>query len=306
MQTRSRTRHERRKAAVLPLCVILILFILLQAGCGTFELNSLWRQNAVNIDGKTSDWLGKLTYLEEYHFSVGIMNDSDYLYICLIADNILLPSQIIRQGFFVWFDPEGGKEKAFGVKFPLGMMAMRSPRDKAQAPVKRPATRQEFDPSMRENLDFLFDELEILGPNQEVLERLKLEDIKGIEAQFLNSSGLMSYEIKIPLEVSPELSHTYAIRTQPGKTIGIGFETPKLDRVNMRAPGGMSGRGGGMGGRGGMGGIGGRGGMAGRGGRGGMQPQMERLNVWISSTLAVENNELKPMTKIQFLESELH
>ena len=101
----------------------------------------------------------------------------------------------------------------------------------------------------------------------------------------MNSSGLMTYEIKIPLEVSPELSHTYAIRTQPGRTIGIGLETPQLDmdRSNMRAPGGM-------GGRGGMGGMSGRGGMGGRGGRSGMRPRMERLNVWISSILAVKKD----------------
>ena len=282
MQTRLKIRNQGRKAAILPLCVILL--VLTHAGCGTFELNSLWRQNTVTIDGKTSDWLGLLTYIEDANISVGIINDEDYLYICLIAEDNFLQSQVIRQGLTLWLDPEGGKGKSFGIKFPLGMMAVRPPRDKSEAPEKRRIPRQDFDPSSRENLDITFKEMEILGPNEEILERIKLENIQGIEAQFKSGSGLMAYEIKIPLKATPDF--IYAIRTQSGKTIGIGFETPKLDRANMsRETPSKMGRSGSIGGRDSMGGRGGR------GGRSGMQPRMERLNVWILTILAMENNE---------------
>ena len=57
--------------------------------------------------------------------------------------------------------------------------------------------------------------------------------------------------------------------------------------MSRRTPDRMGGRGG----MGGQGGMGGRSSMGGRGGMGGMRPRMERLNVWISTNLATENNE---------------
>jgi hypothetical protein len=75
--------------------------------------------------------------------------------------------------------------------------------------------------------------------------------------------GTLRYELKVPLAKTTD--HPYAIGTAPGKTIGIGLETPKPERSSSggggRGNGGGGYGGGGYGGHG--GGVGGHGGMHG-------------------------------------------
>lgn len=112
---------------------------------------------------------------------------------------------------------------------------------------------------------------------------MKIEEAKGIEVKAVPSSGLLIYELKIPLVQTEQ--HPFAVGAQPGKTIGVGFETAKFDPSQMR----QRRAGGTPGGRGmpPMGGGRSRGGMGGMGefGRG---PQMsESLKIWAKIKLAL-------------------
>jgi len=76
----------------------------------------------MTVDGKVDDWHGAKYYLEDLYISAGLINDDQYLYVTMIAEDPMIRTQIMRQGLVVWLDPKGKKEKTFGIKFPLGRL----------------------------------------------------------------------------------------------------------------------------------------------------------------------------------------
>jgi hypothetical protein len=290
------------KQAVLLLMTFGLIF--LSVACGDTELSSTWKDRDIVIDGKSNDWLDALYYFEDDDVSVGFFNDSEYLYICLLAEDYSIQRQVVMQGFTLWLDPTGGKEKTFGIKFPLGMMAMGGDRMPAEMGGERPdrermegMQRERPDPEMiRKAFEQTLDELEILGPGEDERMRILVEEAEGLEISVRNETGLLTYELRIPLQSLGE--NSYAIGTTAGALIGVGLEVPKPDMDEMKNM--MKGRGGGgrlpgggqPGGRppGGMGGGmgGGRGGM---GMRGGSRPNMpDGLKIWAKLQLASNPN----------------
>ena len=102
-------------------------------------------------------------------------------------------------------------------------------------------------------------------------------------------SGILVYELKVLLNRSDK--DPYGIEAKAGDSIGIGFETAKIDWDKMRKRGSdrMSGagRGGGGGRTGGM-----RGGSGGRGMRGGgRRGEMPKgIKIWAIVQLASDNS----------------
>ncbi len=257
---------------------ILILFSFLLVGCGhsQLELNSNWRDREITVDGNNADWLGTMLFFEEDNVSVGLLNDENFLYICMIAEDQFMRTQVMRQGFTLWFDPDGGKEKTFGIKYPLGMQAggRRMRIDEQSMERSRQAPRR---PMI---------ELEILGPGKDELKKMPIAEAKGIDIIVEFSSGMLVYELKVPLIQSEQ--YPYAIGAEAGSSVGIGFETPKMKRSDMRRQ--MSG---GRGGGGTMGGM--RGGAGGRGmSGGGRRSQMPKsLKIWTVVQLASNNSAIQ-------------
>lgn len=248
---------------------------ILQVGCSTIELNSNWRDREIIVDGNNTEWLGTMYYFEEENISVGLLNDENFMYICMIAEEPLMRAQVMRQGFTLWFDPDGGKEKTFGIKFPIGRQARGITREMREMEPDPERFREAFEKSLAE--------LEILGPGEDVRKRIPVEEARGIEIDMEASSGMLVYELKVPLLFSDQ--HPYAVGAEAGDSIGIGLEIPKMDRKTIRRA--MSER---MGER--MPGGGGMGGRAGRMGmRGGRRQQMPSgLKVWVAVRLASDNS----------------
>lgn len=272
------------RALVLSFSLFLLTFFLV--GCGTFELSSNWRDREITVDGKSDDWMGEMIYFEEENISVGLLNDESFMYICMIAENPFVLNRVMRQGLTIWFDPDGGKEKAFGIKFPIGMQGRQGQRAPQRTRGEERIRGEEQD---QERLQRAFRrsmaELEILGPGKDEKKRIAVEEATGIDIYLEATSGLFVYELKVPLLHGEQ--QPYAVGAEAGSSVSIGLETPKIDRDAMRER--MGGRSG-MGGRGGMGGrsgMGGRGGM-GMGGRGGMQ-MPKPLKIWAVVQLASGN-----------------
>ncbi len=254
---------------------ILILFLFLLVGCSNskLELNSNWRDREITVDGKNTEWRGAMLFFEEDNISVGLFNDENYLYICMIAEDQFVRIQMMRQGFTLWFDPDGGKEKTFGIKYPLGMQASGRGMRRDEQNLERPLQ------ALRRPII----ELGILGPGKDELKKMPIEEAKGIDIIVEFSSGMLVYELKVPLIQSEQ--HPYAIGAEAGSSLGIGLEMSKMERSNKRR--GMSGgrgRGGSMGGM--------RGGAGGRGmSRGGGRSQMPKpLKIWAVVQLASNNS----------------
>lgn len=261
--------------------LILILSCFIHNGCSTLELESTWKDRDITLDGKGGEWLGAKYYFEDSAISVGLINDERYLYVSMMTENPMLRSQMMRQGLTVWLDPQGGKNKSFGIKFPLGRQGEEQEREGMDPREMMDEMARE---EMMQRLQESMTELEVLGPDEKVLGRWDVEDSKGIEVKMRNAGGTFVYELKVPLASSEE--HPFAVGVEPGDIIGVGFLSPKMQ---MRRPSGIRGGGRMPGGGGGMppGGGGGMGGMGGRGGMGGMGSQVPQdLKIWAKVQLA--------------------
>jgi hypothetical protein len=236
------------------------------------DVASRWRDRDVAIDGINTEWEGRLTPLVNPPLVVGCINDGTYLYVAIGASESRVRAQILGLGLTVWFDPEGGTRKAFGITFPVGQ-----PQTAAGRGPSGPATsRQKKPPDDVE----VVDRLEILGPGKGDRRTLVIDQVPGIEVSIGQKEGGVFYELRVPLARTAD--HPYAIGAAPGAAIGIGMVTP--DRERGVIPSGGQPRAG-FGGPGGMSGGGGRGGPPSGMGRGGFEPA-KPMKSWMTVRLA--------------------
>ncbi len=104
------------------------LFCILFAGCERPNLYSYRKDHEIVIDGQYADW-GNYTsyYNEKEKITVNLANDDEYLYLCLISRSRRVETQIMESGLQLWFDPDGGQRKIFGIRFPIGLRVMGMP-----------------------------------------------------------------------------------------------------------------------------------------------------------------------------------
>jgi len=258
--------YVRRLTLGLVMGGVVILLAIVSGGCSsTAELSSSWNNNEIVVDGLASDWGGHFFYLKDSHVSLGLRNDRDYLYVCLMSSEGQFRRQMMGLGLTVWLEPEDGKK--WGIHYPVGFLSQGErpsfDREESGGPSD---SGQVFQQSLQN--------LEILGPGKDEHTQFSTVQVPGISVKVGNSQGSVVYELKVPLRESSD--HPYAIGTGTGSTVKLAFETGKFEAQGRQGGagegspgGGGGGRGGGGGGRGGFGGRGRGGGGAGGGGRGG-------------------------------------
>ena len=246
-------------------------------GCSTTaELSSSWNNNEIVIDGLATEWRSHFFYLKDSQLSLGIRNDSDFLYVCLMAPEGQFRRQMVGLGLTVWLEPKGGKK--LGIHYPIGLPGQGTP-----APFDRKDTRspEESEEVVEQSLE----KLEILGPGKEDHQVFSVLEVPGIIVRVGSSQGSGVYELKVPLRASSE--HPYAVKAGTGSTVTLGIETGKLEPKIRQGEG----RGGGMrgGGRGRRSG-GSPGGGPGEGGRSGSArargDRPEPLSFWAKVQLS--------------------
>ena len=87
----------------------------LLAGCGSNELDSQWREVEVTIDGVNTEWIGNTVYFEDPGAVVGMLNDDDFLYVCLMSSNRDVLRQVMMSGLTIWVDQKNNKKKLGGL-----------------------------------------------------------------------------------------------------------------------------------------------------------------------------------------------
>jgi len=331
------------RARLRPVLLWLLLSAAGLAGCGGPKMPSRWLDRPVTIDGEASEWDGALYSLDESRLLVGAFNDGDNLYLCLGTEDRGLERQVLSRGFTLWIDPDGGKKNVFGLHFPLGhrfpgagrhpgglpggerpsasgdsSMAPPPPaeanggdRDQGRPDWSRGASGGE---SALAQVPDSTAPVEILHGNDPA-QRFTVSDLQGMRMKLALHDEALIYELKIPLV--HDAAHPFAVGAAPGHTIGLGFETPKMERPagfeqrpegtgGSGGPGGEGGEGGEGGGHGGGGwgrggGRGGRGGGWGGGGRGGegggrraAPMPTGNLDVWIRLQLAGDTQGAAP------------
>ena len=270
-------------------------------GCGsTPQISSRWRSETVQVDGKSGEWSSVPSYAGKEKFTIAVQHDQENLYLCLTTQDRATQMQLLGAGLILWFDPDGGKQKVFGINFPLGG-PRGGPPPKSGTPAREPGSGGERDamspmPELSESSS-----MDILGADGADRHRLSTMENSGIVAKIGRSDQrTLVYELQVPLKKSEV--RRFAVQARDGMALGIGVTTPEVDQDRMReGPGGPSERMGGgppdgmdgSGGAppGGMGGSGGAppGGMGrGRGGWGpgaGMPGRTDPLDFWMTVTL---------------------
>jgi len=279
MKRRMQLNKEVSAQKFLLFGVLGLILCLVFVSCENYQSISQWKDKNLVVDGQSGDWLNALTYVEEFNISVGIVHDRDFLYLCAVVENPLVRMRVMRQGLTVWFDPDGGRKKTLGIRFPLGSLGGGGlPAEFEENPDME---------KMQRSRPLALNELEILGPNREDVRRMKKEDAKGVNVAMGVSSGLLVYELKVPLIKSQE--HPFAINVRLGSSFGMGIETNAQSRDMEKISSSSTTRGLGRpvgGGTPGMGKPGGMGGMQGAG-RSGMP---RKLKLWLSVSLSQERS----------------
>ncbi len=285
--------YKNEKAILRP--IILVGLILLLSGCNTVELQSEWRKNEISIDGHVTDWEQNSYYIEDEDIVLTLLNDEEYIYIMLNTRETQIVEQILMSGFTIYFDPDNGKDKSFGIKYPVGKKPSEQQETRGMD-FDRGSGRTEQD--MKMMLGQAGEFIDIVNSSDEnTYNSISLEYAAkiGIGVALSETLGVFFYEFKIPLYHNDK--HPYAIGVEPDDTstepifIGIGFETGNIDMGATGKPSGSM-RGGSGGGAHGGGGMGGRPpgsgmgeGQPGGGERGGIQ-KAKQLELWTSIELA--------------------
>ncbi|MGA3285897.1 MAG: hypothetical protein ABSD46_00565 [Bacteroidota bacterium] len=212
--------HGKQMRVVL-LCGFLIAAAAFSGCSSSLKLSSAWRQEDIVIDGSDTEWQRGQYYDKESDIVYSIRNDDDYVYLFLKTQNRTTQMQIIRAGFTVWFDADGGNDHSFGIRYPLA----------------RQDARLEFHPeSDEEQIHSAFEqavlELEIVGAQKENVQRFSTLDVPGIRVKIGRSQEALVYELRVPLRKTP---HTpFAIGVTSENRIGIGLETEEFNREKMK------------------------------------------------------------------------
>jgi hypothetical protein len=301
--------------------VLFLLFIVITfAGCGDQEINSKWRTQNITIDGNDSDWGSTLVYYEDINSLVGVQNDNDYLYLCLVTTDQQIQRKIFAMGLTIWFDNSGSNDKKFGIRFPLMMKDMgknaflpgdeqaegrrRNPDDGREGPGDN---QQPGGPPEQGKMDGMSlknkTEIEVVDSKNEAT-RVPISSLNGVELKMGVKDYRMVYELKMPIAMKKGFS--YALGANLKSIISIGLETGTIemkrnkvlpDKSGDEPPSeGITGSAGGGGGEmsgesGGEGGM--RGGGRGRGGRGGAdfnRSSMQALKFWAEVKLNSGSN----------------
>ena len=218
------------------------LFILtfVISGCSSIpQITSRTTTTKIIVDGDNGDWNNIPAYLSDNKlFAVSVCHDSGNFYACITTADPQTQMQFMVSGLAVWFDNDGGTEKRFGVKYPLGTPGGRPPNTKDR-------DRTEISSHVETSMAQADLELEILGPKEDDRYRLPVDNQEGIRAKIKRiKDGVLVYELQVPLKSSASTPN--AIDMKADSVIGFGIESisPELrPGSGGRGPGGFGGGG---------------------------------------------------------------
>ncbi len=212
-----------RLQTVLPIALVIAAAAAL-VYAATPDRASSWRDNDIRIDGSDEEWKGEELPVKGQHFSLGIANDGEWLYLCLPTKDSGTKAMIERAGLVIWVDPEGGKKQRFGVHFPVpNPPGTRPRREVPPPPGSAPAEGQPQEVGGQEQVG-------VLGPGKNDAQLVAIDEAGGIEAKVGVHGDLMVYEVKLPLARSGD--HPYAPNVGPGQRVRLEIETAPM-RANM-------------------------------------------------------------------------
>jgi len=220
----------------LKLSIVLAAFVALVFinGCGSsMEILSKWKTQNITIDGKNTEWEGGV-YLKDANAVLNLYNDATYIYLGIISSDRQLARKIIMNGFTVWLDRNGNEDKDFGIHYPLGAMNQDMPipmqgEEEAGDRPEKMGNPEQMDELFMKGLT----EYEIMGKGGKPESRMQILEKNGIEVKIGRADDKFVYELKMPMKIFGDI--LYAVGTDTGKTISLGFETGTIDPEKMKS-----------------------------------------------------------------------
>ena len=209
------------------------LFIVLcigTVGCGEIELQSVWLNRDIVIDGDGSDWNGAFSHIDWANTAVGLCNDGDALYIGMVPRGRDVQAHIASVGCELWFDTPADDYERFGLRFPFGDAS------KAMGMV-RDASRTEAVNAIQ-HLSERVNTVEMLDENGTVIAQSSMSEAEraGLEIAVGEYQGRLLVEARIPFAF--ELGgKQVSVHNDPATPLELVIQTPEgHDRDREREP----------------------------------------------------------------------
>lgn len=274
-----------------PVCWVLLLFtsFIFLNGCKGIDLESKWRDRDVVVDAGDDEWKDCRQYFED-GTTIGIYNDESYVYLCFTTTAKRVQTELVKQGFVVWFNQGESKKKELGIRYPVvvktapgGPPTIQGNPDQGAPPggesqMPPPSSQNGVNANVNQ---VSVEELKVLTSEKDMGKTFTLDEAAELDifARIANdSTGKIIYELKMPLK---KTEHSpYAAVPSSTNSIGVGFmlysdpnSTSMSDKMNGFDRNMDSGMGGG--------GMGGGGAM-----------EKTKLKIWTNITLS--SNSLEP------------
>ncbi len=222
------------------IAVRLFVAVWLLAGCSGARVESRWRSHEINPNGLDEEWSGTPQYYDEKkQVVVKIMNDDESIYLCVAVNDRELKKKLMMSGLTVWIDPEGGKERKYGVR--LAMKQRRRPSKTSNS---------QRDQRMKEERDRMSAEspppfkapesLEVIHPFADESSKMTMEVARhaGVAVGVGRPNGRLVFEYRIRTG-----GENYVLSLDMGSHVGIGIESGKMGGGVMMGKGGPGGAG---------------------------------------------------------------
>ena len=187
------------------------------------------------VDGLPTEWpLALRPVPGEAGLSLGLRRSADELVVVVIAGDERQSRRIALGGLRLWVDPEGGRDRALGIRFPAperldGRVLEGQERPRGE--------RGGMDDVLRRRFEASLDAVEITrGDAQPV--RQSAGRVAGLETAATWGARGLVIEMRVPLTAQPDL-----LTTSVGGAVGLGVEVVDVRRAMARRlpPGGRPG-----------------------------------------------------------------
>ncbi len=263
--------------------VVSLTLISLFGGCSGLEVLSKWQESNLIIDGSKQDWGNNLKYIKDEKVAVGITNDEQNLYLCLVVSENERIIKLLKSGLTIWFEPQSSDVEKFGIQYPIknNTTVVMDFSKRLKPTGRRVKQERVVNKLLIEQNEFL-----VLNEDEYPLYASPLKSNNGIEVKIGYEFGQLVYELKISLVGRKE--SLLKINTTLNEEIKLGFIAGKIERPERSGEAEMGNKSGGKSGGGQKGGMSGgrRGGSSGRGRQQNINSVIEPINFWINTAIA--------------------
>ena len=195
--------------------ILAIVCCLVIAGCMSLAMQSRWAEQGGEID--SDSWRRAILPLGERDASLAVQNDDKYLHVAFLTTDPGLRDRILNQGIFIWFDPNGGEARRFGVRYPVAWGTLPASMDEL------PHSEDTLPGSPATGWGKAGEDMEIYTDGYKEYERMGKKDAGGIDVRVTQLSDTLLYQLRVPLR--EHVRGPYAVNAAPGDLIGVGIET---------------------------------------------------------------------------------